>query len=137
MADRIKPDELAAAVDEILSGYADNVVSAVKEETQDVAKSCVKEIKANARRLFGAKGSNPYANSWRSKITAENAEGVIVTVYSRKYQLAHLLEHGHAIVRSGKMIGRVSARPHIAPAEQNAAKELERRITLKVSGGTE
>jgi len=137
MATKIKTDELAAAVDEILSGYAENVVGVVKEEAQDVAKTCVKEIKANARALFRTSGSNSYANSWRQKVTAETPEGVVVTVYSRKYHLAHLLEHGHAIVRSGKMIGRVRARPHIAPAEQNAAKELEKRIKIKVSGGAE
>lgn len=134
MNQTVKPDELAAAVDEILSGYAEQVTDAVKEEAQDVAKTAVKEIKANARELFNTGGTNSYANSWRQKVVEENSQGVTVVVYSRKYQLAHLLEHGHAVVRSGAVIGHVHGRPHIGPAEENATRELERRIKIKISG---
>lgn len=48
-----------------------------------------------------------------------------VTVHSRnRYQLAHLLEFGHA-KRGG---GRVAARPHIAVAEEAGIEELEQLI---------
>ena len=48
-----------------------------------------------------------------------------LTVHSpKKYQLAHLLEKGHA-KRGG---GRTKAVPHIAPAEESAVKQLESDI---------
>ena len=48
-----------------------------------------------------------------------------VTVYSpSRYMLANRLEHGHA-KRGG---GRVRAIPHIAPAEENGAEQLEQDI---------
>lgn len=137
MAARVSTNELAAAVNEILTGYAQDVTEIVKDEAEDVAKDCVAEIKTNARRLFRTKGSNSYANSWRKKVTERTSQGIVVTVYSRKYQIAHLLEHGHAIVRNGQMVGRAPAYPHIGPAEDNASRELQRRVQIKIAGGAE
>lgn len=137
MAQTIQANELAAAVDEILTGYAQDVTEIVKDEAEDVAKDCISEIKTNARRLFRTKGSNSYANSWRKKVTERTPQGIVVTVYSRKYQIAHLLEHGHAVVRNGQMVGRAPAYPHIGPAEENASRELQRRVKIKIAGGAE
>ncbi|MCQ4931437.1 HK97 gp10 family phage protein, partial [[Eubacterium] rectale] len=48
-----------------------------------------------------------------------------------RYQIAHLLEHGHA-KRGG---GRVAARPHIAPAEENGIQQLEEEIERGIRNG--
>lgn len=73
-----------------------------------------------------------YAKSWATKTTGENSHALEITVHSRnRYQLAHLLEHGHA-KRGG---GRVAARPHIAAAEAEGIEELERLIERSVRNG--
>ena len=82
------------------------------------------EIRAGAPSRTGA-----YAKSWSVKNTKESSHAFEVTVYSRnRYQLAHLLEFGHA-KRGG---GRVSGRAHIAPAEQAGIEQLERDIERSI-----
>ncbi|MBR3584999.1 MAG: HK97 gp10 family phage protein, partial [Oscillospiraceae bacterium] len=77
-------------------------------------------------------GTGKYEKSWATKTTGENSHSLEITVHSRnRYQLAHLLEHGHA-KRNG---GRVAARPHIAAAEQDGIEELDREIERSVRNG--
>lgn len=76
--------------------------------------------------------SGKYQKSWSTKNTAESSHKLEITVYSRnRYQLAHLLEHGHA-KRGG---GRVAARPHIASAEQSGIELLEQEIERCIRNG--
>ena len=79
-----------------------------------------KEISANAPKRTGA-----YKKSWAVKKTKETSNSLVMTVHSKnRYQLAHLLEHGHA-KRGG---GRVAAIPHIEPAEANGIEALKSKI---------
>ena len=72
-----------------------------------------------------------YAKSWTVKTTKETNEYLELTVCSpKKYQMAHLLEKGHA-KRGG---GRVKAQPHIALAEEDAVKQLEADIEKALGG---
>ena len=113
-------DELAITVMEGLEEYASLANSTMKESVQKAAKTAKKEIQANAPVDTGA-----YKKSWAIKKTKESANELECTVHSKnRYQLAHLLEHGHA-KRGG---GRVEGKPHIAPAEQKAIKQLEEDI---------
>lgn len=73
-----------------------------------------------------------YAKSWTVKNTKETANSLEVTVHSKnRYQLAHLLEHGHA-KRGG---GRVAGKAHIAPAEENAICQLEEELERSLQNG--
>ena len=109
--------------DEIMRGlteYADLATDEMKSAVKKAGKTVRDEIKANAPKKTGQ-----YAASWTAKTTLETAHSLHLTVHSpKKYQLAHLLEHGHA-KRGG---GRTKARPHIAPAEAVGIEQLEAEI---------
>lgn len=127
MSRRIRADQLAEAVMKEMEDYADTVAADVKAAVNKAGNTAKKEISSSAPRDTGA-----YAKSWAVKKTKETAMSLEVTVHSRnRYQLAHLLEFGHA-KRGG---GRVAARPHIAAAEQTAMEQLERDIERSIRHG--
>jgi hypothetical protein len=118
---------MADAIMKELNSYADAADDDVKSAVQKAAKTVKTEIQAGAPVKSGA-----YKKSWSTKNTAESSHRLEITVYSRnRYQIAHLLEHGHA-KRGG---GRVSARPHIATAEALGIEQLEQEIERCLRNG--
>lgn len=121
-----KIDNLANEIMEGLKEYADLASDDVKKAVRKAGNTVRKEISENAPKDTGA-----YAKSWSVKKTKETSNSLEVTVYFKnRYQLAHLLEHGHA-KRGG---GRVAARPHIAQAEQSAVETLDSEIAKALGG---
>ncbi len=126
MSDRVRIDQLAAAVMEGLTEYADLATEDMKKAVKKAGATVRKEIQANA-----PKDTGDYAKSWSVKNVRETANAMEVVVHSRnRYQLAHLLEFGHA-KRGG---GRVPGKAHIAPAEEKGIRELEREIQRALEG---
>ena len=127
MGRTVRIDDLANVVMEGLQEYADLATDSMKAAVKKAGNTVKTDITANAPERTGR-----YAKSWRAKTTKESATALEVTVYSpTRYMLAHLLEHGHA-KRGG---GHVAAIPHIAPAEQRGAEELEREIERSLRHG--
>lgn len=122
----VQIDNLASEVMKGLMEYKDLVTSDMKVAVRKAGRSVKKDIQANAPKKTGA-----YSKSWKVSTTKETSESLELTVHSpKKYQLAHLLEKGHA-KRGG---GRTKAVPHIAPAEESAAKQLESDIKKAIGG---
>lgn len=118
-------DDLADLVMDGLREYSELADTAMKKAVRKTAASVKKEISENAPKRTGT-----YAKSWATKKVTENSHKLEITVHSKnRYQLAHLLEYGHA-KRNG---GRVNGKPHIAPAEENGADLLESLITKELS----
>lgn len=118
-------DDMASEIMKGLTEYADLADMKMKKSVRKTATSVKKEISANAPKKTGA-----YAKSWTAKKTNENSHSLEMIVHSKnRYQLAHLLEKGHA-KRGG---GRVAGKPHIAPAEENGVQMLENLIEEALS----
>ena len=123
-------DDMAAEIMEGLimeglSEYAELADTAMKKAVRKTATAVKNEISANAPVKSGR-----YKRSWTAKKTKENSHTLEMTVHSKdRYQIAHLLENGHAM-RNG---GRVEGIPHIAPAEEHGEEMLTRLIEKELS----
>ena len=118
-------DDMADEIMKGLQEYSELADTAMKKAVRKTATSVKNEISVNAPKRTGK-----YAKSWTTKKVKENSHSLEITVHSKdRYQIAHLLEKGHA-KRNG---GRVAGKPHIAPAEENGVDLLESLIEKELS----
>ena len=127
MSRTVSIDEMDNAIMDELEKYADLAADELKAAVKETAASVRKDIQSGAPVDTGK-----YKKSWSVKNIREDSESIELVVHSRnRYQIAHLLEHGHA-KRGG---GRVAAKPHIASAEQRGNEKLVQTIEQKLKGG--
>lgn len=103
------------------------VIEAMSESIDEVAKESVKKLKATSPRGKGQ--SHQYYKGWTYKIEKGRLQhGSVVYGKTGTYQLAHLLEYGHA----KKGGGRTNEYEHIKPVEEWAIDEVIDRTITKV-----
>ena len=118
MARKVPLPELAAAIEAELQAYSQEVTEEIKAGVKRVGKQCAQRVKRESPKLTG-----DYAKGWKAKVEHESREDIRVVVKNtKKPQLTSVLENGHAKVGGG----RVDGKPHIRPAEQEAAAEMEK-----------
>nr|WP_237566203.1 HK97 gp10 family phage protein [Oceanobacillus massiliensis] len=104
--------------------YANLASDEMKKCVRAAGTTVRKEIKKNAPVDTGK-----YRDSWTVTKQKESSSSLELVVHSKtRYQLAHLLEHGHA-KRGG---GRVAGKVHIAPAEELGERELVQNIERRL-----
>ena len=119
-------NEMADVIMKGLEEYAELATEDMKEAVKHASTTVRKEIKTNAPEDTGK-----YAKSWAAKKVRETSLTVTMVVHSKnRYQLAHLLEHGHALRNGGRYEGEI----HIAPAEQKGIKQLKEEIEQALKG---
>ena len=126
MSQTIKIDQLADTVMKGMEEYARLAADDLKKDVRKAGDTVKKQIESAAPKKTGK-----YSKSWAVKKTRETSDSIQVVVHSRRYQLTHLLEFGHA-KRGG---GRTRAFPHIAPAEQAGIEQLTRDIERDLQKG--
>lgn len=119
-------DDMTSKIMKGLTEYADLADAEMKKAVRKTSTSVKNEISANAPVKSGR-----YKKSWATKKTKENSHTLEMTVHGKnRYQIAHMLEHGHA--KRGD--GRVATIPHIAPVETNGKVLLTELIEKALKG---
>jgi len=119
MTGRVGMLNLTEAVNDILTEYGDAAMEAVKTVVPQVGKEAVKKLRADSPKDTGG-----YSKGWKAT-TRTSRLSTTVTIYNKDhYQVAHLLEHGHA-KRGG---GRTAPIAHIKPVEDWANEEVTKRL---------
>lgn len=128
---KVTPENLGEAINDILIEYAETTATNMKEAVEATGKMAAETAQAYASRI----GRGKYAKSIKSKTESSTAFGTTVVIFSTQYRIAHLLEHGHAVKKDGKVVGTARAFPHFAPAEAMAESTLVKKIEQAVKGG--
>lgn len=125
-------DKLAVALQDILDEYSDHIELAMKESIKKAGKEAAKELRATSPKRTGK-----YAKGWTSKAVIDSSAKTEVVVHNAKaYQLAHLLENGHAqVTKGGRTVGWTDGIKHIQPVEEKVTEQLERQIETIIRRG--
>lgn len=111
-------------ITEMLQDYNAQVDEELADEIDKLTKEVVKELKNDT--VIPEK-TGDYKKGFYAKKIARGRGYARNVVANKKYQLTHLLEHGHA-TRSG---GRTKAYPHWSTAQKKVdelAERMERRL---------
>lgn len=115
MAKSIRMDSMTIEITKALSEYTEDVIEEVDEIAKEVAEQSAGELHDTSPSNTGK-----YRKGWKVRKVKDGYE-----VYNgSKPFLTHLLEKGHA----KKGGGRVDAIVHIAPVEEKAIEEFNRRV---------
>lgn len=129
MSEKIKIDQLGAAIAASLNAYVTATETQVEEAVAKVGKDTAKVVATAGTYKDGPGG-------YRDSITFEKLKGKkhvatgVVHAGKEHYRLTHLLEHGHAL----KNGDRTNAFPHFEPGERYAEEQLIKELEQKLGG---
>lgn len=115
-------DNFVNEINQALKDYTTEVEEGLEKAKEKSAKDGAKKLKATSPK--GKTGK--YGKGWRAK----KVDGAWVIHNATRYQIAHLLEKGHA-KRGG---GRVPGKAHIAPVEEQVIRQFERDVERVIRG---
>ena len=135
---KVRVDAAAGKLNEILEKYGVFVGEMMNEAVVEAAEEAAKIVRE------GAPGTGPYKNtidyksdSWK-KGTRKGKSYAYVYAQDGGYQIAHLLEHGHATRKGPRKWGKkefVDPSPkggHWAPAEEKSLALVVEKLTEKL-----
>ena len=129
----IKPADFRHTMNALLKEYGDEVIEIAVSVADGTAKEARNKLRANSAGAFKNR-TGRYRRGWRANLIRKNTS-VLAQVYNATdYQLTHLLENGHDIVRGGVVAGHAKAYPHIADVNNWAITAFESELYRRLKG---
>lgn len=115
-SDVISIDFLSQSIMDNLNQQTSKIIEKIDKETKKISRQAIKIVQSSSPVRYGN-----YKSSFKLK---KLKQGKYLIYSAKRYQLTHLLEHGH-ILRNGTTS---KAIPHIIKGEEYAQKELPTKI---------
>lgn len=119
--------DITTELTKALASYTAHTRAGIAKAMTETGAAALKKVRSASPVQTGK-----YRRGWRMETKSEGGT-ISVTISNKRYQLTHLLENGH---RTRNRRGFVAARPHIADAQEFAAREAMRRITEVIADDT-
>lgn len=134
MSNTVQVDDLASEIIKQMSEYKNLVSSDLKDIIIKNGKDGVETLRQTSPKASKGKHKGRYSKGWKATKQKETSNSITVVIHNKTdYQLAHLLEFGHAIVKGGRTVGSARAIPHIEKVQEQLDKQIERDIRWELS----
>lgn len=131
MGRKITADNFAEKIDAMLEKYCKDVADGASIAVQKASRMGATAINNAAAASFDSpsekRGDKPYKKSWTRQYKKKRLK-TEAFIYSKKPELPHLLEYGHAKTNGGRVPGRI----HIAPIEKQITEMFEGDIREQI-----
>lgn len=127
----VKIGDFSRAFGEEMVKYTNDIEDEIQKMTAKLTKDAAKELKQVSASTFNSTQNKPYNEGWTAKNDSVRHRARWVIHNKNKPGLAHLLEHGHAKVKGG----RVAGKSHIKPIEEKLIKDYEENVEAIIKDG--
>lgn len=121
MSSKVKPDSLGEAIAKALRDFEGATEDALLVAINETAEAAAQVVKSKAQQ-HGSDYANDITAVPARKI--QQRKGTAFVTAGDHYRVAHLLEHGHAVIRGGRKVGQAKAYPHFEDGERYAEENL-------------
>lgn len=131
MSKRVGVSNFSSYASDLIRKYGDFVYDALEDSINEVAKETAQKLKTEDMPFENRTGK--YQKDWTWTAIKKRLMFDAIVYNKKNYQLTHLLEFGHAVVRGGRKVGDAGAHEHIKPINDWAQTEVLDRMLDKLS----
>lgn len=127
----MKAKDLSKEIAKELALFENATLADIEEAAKEVADEACQIVKEQASKHY----PKSYVNSIKVVKQSKRGKTLIYVSAGDHYRVAHLLEHGHALVKGGRKLKQVEGHPHFEQGENYVDRQYAERVARKVKNG--